>query len=124
MTRENIDATGSDEMPGREAEHIEFELPHIDVEHIRPGNEFEEEGRFLIPESEPRRQHLECDDCGKRFGNRSNLTRHVKSLHKSQETVCPHPFCQKIFSDKFMMMKHKSSGGAKVPYLRTACAGN
>ena len=120
MTRENIEASGSEEMPGKEVEHIsqgnEFEMPGREVEHICPGNEFEEEGRFLIPESGPRGEHFVCDECGKRFGNRSNLNRHVKSLHKSQETVCPHPFCQKIFSDKFMMMKHKSFCFMKCPW--------
>ena len=70
VTRENIEASGSEEMPGKEVEHIsegnELEIPG-EVEHIRPGNEFEEEGRFLIPESGPRGEHFGCDDCGKRF---------------------------------------------------------
>ena len=84
---------------------------------LRPTLEGEiEEGVHLIPEDGPRGENFACDDCGKKFGTSFNLKRHNRSFHTSKETMCPHRFCQKIFSDKFMMIKHKQTCYKHCPW--------
>jgi uncharacterized Zn-finger protein len=75
---------------------------------LTPEND-SEGGRHPIPETGPRGQRFGCDECGKKFKNSFNLKRHTRSYHDIKETISPHSFFKKSFSDKFMMVKHKQS---------------
>ena len=47
---------------------------------------------------------LQCENCDKAFSTRSNLNKHVTSIHeKKKPNVCP--ICKRAFSEKRTMIK-------------------
>ena len=78
----------------------------------------DEEGIHLIPDNGPRGDSFACNECGKTCRDQFNLDRHIKAFHSNSntDTICPHPFCTKTFSDKFMMIQHKKECFLNCPW--------
>ena len=45
-----------------------------------------------------------CDKCDKTFGTKSNLTRHIKTTHMTQQFPCE--ICDKFFLRKDNLKRH------------------
>lgn len=57
-----------------------------------------------------------CPECGAKFGNRSNRSRHISTVHRGLKPfVCTHPGCSSAFSQKSDLGRH-----AKGHVRRTA----
>ena len=45
-----------------------------------------------------------CEVCGKHFSKKSNLTRHVMSVHENKRYQCP--VCNKQFKRRYLLTSH------------------
>lgn len=59
------------------------------------------------PKSDKPKDHI-CpwDGCGKGFGQKSHLTRHIKTAHKGEMVKCEDQACDKVFSTNQNMQTH------------------
>jgi uncharacterized Zn-finger protein len=55
-----------------------------------------------------------CGDCGKQFAHRSNLTRHINSVHKVSDLTIVCGKCGKGFSRRDAMLRHEKICNGKV----------
>ncbi|KAJ6781392.1 hypothetical protein PWT90_09668 [Aphanocladium album] len=51
----------------------------------------------------------QCDTCGKKFGDSSSLARHRRTHSGQRPYVCPFADCQKTFTRKTTLTRHKSN---------------
>ena len=62
---------------------------------------------------------MDCLDCGKEFKQNSNLTRHIKTVHKRMKFKCDH--CEKEFGQISIRKTHIKSVQEKIKYPCTLC---
>ena len=81
--------------------------------------ELEEEDPLGLADDSKQEGRYNCDKCEKSFTRKSDLTRHIQSVHDKIRYNCNQ--CNKSFSEKGTLQKHIKSAHEKVRYNCKKC---
>ena len=64
-------------------------------------------------------QKFQCNDCGKQFSQKSNLTTHIKGVHTNVKHKCDQ--CGREYYNKVSLYSHIKSAHENKKYHCTMC---